>query len=517
MSAPAEASDDIAALARGGRTNFFGFLLRLAARLPFLFIAGRLYGPELLGRFAYAVLIVEFAAQIATLGLKRGLAQQLSATEKPHVCVVADGMLVAFIASGIATAILVMVPQAMFPNSEIRGLEWLLPLIVFAIAGADVALAALAYRHNVRATVTARALVEPWTLSIAALGLWFVSSRDGLIIAYVISMVAALIASLWPLYKSYGIPRGWRPEPVTLWLLARRNTPLAAADAIEWGSRRLDIAILGLFFSPAVVGVYYVAQQVASLPQKLKTSFDPILGPVITQALADGDLKAVAAQVRQVGFWIIAAQAAVALTLGIPGEAVMGVVGPSFVGGTGALAFLLAAEVVAATAVVAESALVYIARHRNLMISALMVLIQGGLSILFILAMRERGWPPAYQAAGPAAALMLALGLASILKARLLRRLLGAPVQAWRWALVWAAAVAVLVGWIFTSLPQQLEWLELAVGMPMILLTFGTIIWMKGFTQDDRALFRMGKKDVEALEEEGPTLPPPRGAEPPVR
>jgi len=304
---------------------------------------------------------------------------------------------------------------------------------------------------------------------------------------------------------------------VTLWLLARRNTPLAAADAIEWGSRRLDIAILGLFFSPAVVGVYYVAQQVASLPQKLKTSFDPILGPVITQALADGDLKAVAAQVRQVGFWIIAAQAAVALTLGIPGEAVMGVVGPSFVGGTGALAFLLAAEVVAATAVVAESALVYIARHRNLMISALMVLIQGGLSILFILAMRERGWPPAYQAAGPAAALMLALGLASILKARLLRRLLGAPVQAWRWALVWAAAVAVLVGWIFTSLPQQLEWLELAVGMPMILLTFGTIIWMKGFTQDDRALFRMGKKDVEALEEEGPTLPPPRGAEPPVR
>ena len=52
---PGAADDDIAALAKGGRTNFFGFLLRLAARLPFLFIAGRLYGPEALGRFAYAV------------------------------------------------------------------------------------------------------------------------------------------------------------------------------------------------------------------------------------------------------------------------------------------------------------------------------------------------------------------------------------------------------------------------------------------------------------------------------
>ena len=55
--------EDIQALAKGGRTNVFGFMLRLAARIPFLFIAGRLYGPEALGRFAYAILIVEFANQ----------------------------------------------------------------------------------------------------------------------------------------------------------------------------------------------------------------------------------------------------------------------------------------------------------------------------------------------------------------------------------------------------------------------------------------------------------------------
>ena len=68
---------DLKALAKGGRTNVFGFVLRLAARIPFLFIAGRLYGPEALGRFAYAILIVEFVAQLATLGLRRGLAEAL--------------------------------------------------------------------------------------------------------------------------------------------------------------------------------------------------------------------------------------------------------------------------------------------------------------------------------------------------------------------------------------------------------------------------------------------------------
>src|SRR5690349_6197889 len=392
--AAARPDDDIAALAKGGRTNFFGFVIRLLARIPFLFIAGQLYGPSLLGRFAYAVIVVELAAQLSTIGLKRGLAQQLSTTERPHSHVVADGLLCAFIASAVASGILIAFPQAMYPHNDIRDAEFLLPLVIFGIAGADVALAALAYRHDVASTVHVRAIVEPWVISLAAGALAFTYFvRDGLILAYVVSVVAGLATAFWRLIGSYGVPRGWRPNPAALLAVARQNVPLAAADAIEWGSRRLDIAILGLFVAPYWVGVYYIAQQVASVPQKLKTSFDPILAPVITQKLAEGDRKAVAKQVRQVGFWIIAAQASLALALGIPGEAVMGLVGKQFVGGTGALAFLLAAEVVAATAAVSEAALVYVARHRNLMISVFMIAVQATLTLAIILALEEVGWP----------------------------------------------------------------------------------------------------------------------------
>ena len=508
--ARAAPTDDIAALARGGRTNFFGFVLRLAARLPFLFIAGRLYGPELLGRFAYAVIVVELAAQLATMGLKRGLAQQLSTTDKPHVCVVWDGILAALIASAVASVILMLLPIAMFPKGDIRGAEWLLPLIIFGIAGADVALAALAYRHDVAATVHVRAIVEPWTISIAAGLLIFVSSRDGLIIAYVISIAAGLAAAFWRLIWSYGLPHGWKPNPAELLSVARKNMPLAAADAIEWGSRRLDIAILGLFVSPAVVGIYYVAQNVASLPQRLKTSFDPILAPVITQKLAEGDRKAVARQVRQVGFWIIAAQAAIALALGIPGEAVMGLVGPAFIGGTAALAFLLAAEVIAATAVVSESALVYVARHRNLLISLLMLGVQGVLTLAVMVVVPMLPLEPslvdAYRAAGAALALALSLGLASILKARLLCRLLDAPVQGWRWSLIWAAAAATVVGFAATQFPA---WVQLSLGIPLIMTAFGFTVWYRGFTEEDRVLFR--KQGPEE-----PTLPPPGMGKPPL-
>jgi O-antigen/teichoic acid export membrane protein len=508
VAAQPEPGDDIAALAKGGRTNVLGFLLRLAARLPFLFIAGRYYGADELGRFAYATIVIEFAAQLATMGLKRGLAHQLSTSDRDHACIVFDGLLAAFLASAAASAILMLFPGAMFPSGNISGVERFLPLIIFGIAGADVALAALAYRRDVAATVHVRALVEPWTLSIAAGALIFVAPDEGLFIAYVASIAAGLLTALWRLFASYGPPRGWQPHPAELITVARRNVPLAAADAIEWGSRRLDIAILGLFVSPAVVGIYYVAQNVASLPQKLKTSFDPILAPVITQKLAEGDRKAVARQVRQVGFWIIAAQAGVALALGIPGEAVMGLVGPAYVGGNGALAFLLFAEVVAATAVVSEAALVYVARHRNLLISLLMILVQALLTVAIILGVERLPVRvesvQAYQAAGAALALMLALGLSSILKARLLCRLLEAPVQGWRWPLMWAAGGATVVGFVATQVP---EWLELAVGMPAILVSFGIIVWYRGFTEEDRILFR---KDGP----ETPTLPPPGTSRP---
>ena len=512
--APDGGREDIAALAKGGRTNFFGFLLRLAARLPFLFIAGRYYGPELLGRFAFAVIVMELGAQLATMGLKRGLAQQLTTTDKPHVCVVWDGLASAFVASALASILLMIFPQAMFPAGDIRGAEWLLPLVIFGIAGADVALAALAYRHDVASTVQVRAIVEPWVISIAA-GAFALAAfhRDGLILAYVLSVVAGLATAFWRLFRSYGVPRGWRPDIKAINAVARRNYPLAAADALEWGSRRLDIFILGLFVAPYWVGVYYVAQQVASLPQKLKTSFDPILAPVITQKLAEGDKPAVARQVRQVGFWIIAAQTGIALALGIPGAAVMGLVGPQFAAGAGALGFLLAAEAVAATAAVSESALVYVARHRNLLISLLMIAAQALFTVAIILTLEALRWPEdamrrqAFQAAGAAIGLMLALGLASVLKARLLAGLLGAPVQGWRWSLIWAAAAAILVGLAFAALPDRFEWSRLVIGMPLILLTFGYVIWRRGFTKEDRALFRRHGPEEATLPTPGTSAP----------
>jgi O-antigen/teichoic acid export membrane protein len=490
---PADDSDDLAALAKGGRTNTMGFVLRLIARIPFLIIATRLYGPDALGRFASALVLIDIIALVCSLGEKRGLAQRLSEgagdDRSKEANVVYDGIALSLLYSGVAAVVLWLFPAPMFPNGMNSPADMWLIAAIPAFAITEILLAAQAYRFDIATTVRARAVVEPWVISIGA-GVFFYlpGTRDsGLAFAFIASVYAGLMTAAWPFLRTFGLPQDWRPRPRKFAAMSARAFPLIGADAIEKGTRLLDIFILGLFAPPAAVGIYYAAQQIASLPQKLKTSFEPILSPVITKNLRDGNFAAIAAQVRQVGFWIIAVQAGIALMLALPGEAVMGLWGPEYVAGTAALTFLLAAEVAASTSVVAESVLVYIARKRNLAISVGIIVLQAALTMGLITLVKRLELGQGFTAAGAAAALMLALGASSLIKALLLKSLLKAPVSNWRWPLVYAAAAAVVVGMAAKLLP---EWAELLIGVPAIAGVYGYVIWRRGFGPEDRVLFR---------------------------
>ncbi|EAQ27637.1 membrane protein [Erythrobacter sp. NAP1] len=496
-------NDDMETLAKGGRTNTLGFVLRLLGGIPFLFVGFRLYGVDEMGRFAAAFVVIEIFALICALGEKRGLAQRLTEGAEDHegspTNLVFDGMLTSLLFSLVACALLITFPVIIFPSGTNSEFDMWMIAAIPAFALTEILLAAQAYRYDIATTVRARAVVEPWTKSILVAGLFFVPAlaSGGIALAFLASIYAALVTAAWSFFRTYGWPKGWRPRPRYLAKMTARALPLIGADVIERGTRLLDVFLLGQATSAATVGIYWFAKEVVSLPQKLKSSFEPILSPVITKNLKIGNMDAIAAQVRQVGFWIIALQFGIALMLAIPGEAVMGLGGPAIVGGTGALAILLAAEVVASMAVVSESVLVYIARKRNLLISVGVITLQAALTIGFIWLAQEMGWGEGFQAAGAALALFFALGTSSLVKALVLKTLLKAPVSNYRAALVYAAAPAVLVGFLFTEFTP--EWVELAIGGPLILVVYMWVIWKRGFEESDKVLFRKNAKLPEEI------------------
>lgn len=487
---PDRAAAETAALAKGGRTSFLGYVLRLVARLPFLFIAGRLYGAESLGRFAYATMVVELVAMLATLGLKRGLAEDLARRHDAQAHALADALAATLLASLVGAALLVAVPELVFPATRLHPLDRWFALIIPFIALADVGLAGLAYHHDLAAQVRARSIIEPWVLSIAALALAFTAVKsDGMLIAYLLSMAAAWAAVMVPLRARFGWPAGWRLRPAVLWRQVRRNLPLAGADLAEWGARRLDIFILGRLAGAEVVGIYYVAQQIASLPHRLKSSFDPILGPVLARNLAAGNLAKVAGHVRQISFWVATVQLGVVLCLGISGRAGMGLFGPVFAGGALVLVALLLVELFAAQAAVAEGALIYVAPGPNLAWSLAGLGGQAGLTIWLV---------PQFAgvAAGVAAAAALAAAalLQSVAKSRLLARRLGHPVSGWRLPLLLSALPALGVGVAVLRTPEAIQ---LTIGQIGIAGTFGFLIWRFGFKGADRLLFARRLKKLE--------------------
>ena len=473
-----------AILARGGRTSFGGFVLRLLARMPFLFVAGRLYGSSAVGRFGYAILIVELTAQLATIGLKRGLAEELAHARAPHADTLADALLLGAGLAALGAALLMALPMLVFPGGAVTPLDRFFPLVALAVVVSDISLAGLAFRHDIAAQVRARSIIEPWTLTLVSVPAFYLVGRsDGLLVAYAASMLAAVSASLVPCVRTFGLPRRWRPSFVRLMALAKLNAPLAGADVADWGSRRLDFFLLGRFASPEVTGIYFVAQNIASLAAKLKNSFDPILAPLLATSLARGDTAAAAGHVRQVAFWILAAQFAVVLALGMTARASMGLFGPAFAHGAAVLAVLLTVELLASQGAVAEAALIYVRRKSNLAIAIAGLVVQTLVTLVFV---------GQYGGLAAAGGLAVAVLLVSIAKSWLLRRELGASVSGWRIALVLAAVPAFGVGFGVQHLP---EWAQLSAGLVAILGTFGALVWWLGFGPADRLLFRRGQAE----------------------
>jgi O-antigen/teichoic acid export membrane protein len=476
---------DRAALARGGRTNFLGFLLRLAARFPFLVLAARLYGAGELGRFAYATMAAELAAALAVFGLKRGLAGELARGRTgaqpdaaADAAVVADALVVGLVLATAATGVLLAFPQLLFPNGMAHGGQRWLALVVPFITISDITLAALAFRHRIGAAVTARSMVEPWVLTLSGVALAFTPLKpSGLLIAYFLSMVAACVFSVRPALRQFGRPTAWRPSAGRSTAIARRAAPLAGAETIEWATRRLDMFILGRFVGAEGVGIYYVAQQVATLAGRVRSSFDPVLAPTLSTALSANRRSEAAAHIRQVGFWLLAFQLPIVLALALPGEGVLGLFGPAFATGAAVLALLLLAELAAAAASISEMALIFLAPRRNLIVSGGGLAVQAALSLVLVPLLG--GW-------GAALALAAALLLVAVSKQLLLGRALGEPVNIWRWSLPAAAVPAVALGLAARQLPELPEML---IAIPGILAVFGYSIWKLGFGTEDRLLF----------------------------
>ena len=286
-------------IARGAGSNAASFVIRFGARAAFLWVAARLYGAAPYGVFSMASTMVELAAPVAGLGLRRmifpWLEQEAGTRGAPHVLM--DALLLTVLASAVVTACVWLGVMALPAGAISAPLRLALIALAPAVLGqalADVAFAATRWTHRMRYEVLGRGLVEPYALTAVTVAAWFTgATAHGLILGYAAASAMVAVFALWSARHCLGtfdIAR-WRPAP----LRARLRSLLSPAgtDFLVALSQRIDLVLVGFLLGDAPAGIYNVLRQLRTPILQVRQAFDGILTPLTARTMhADGDVRA---------------------------------------------------------------------------------------------------------------------------------------------------------------------------------------------------------------------------------
>lgn len=354
---------DIRDVVRGAVASFFGFGGRLIARALLMVLAGRVYGIEALGVLGQVAAITEISAAVGVIGLKRGLLDQLSYESENGRSVEARivealGLALAF-AVGISILLLFAWPLVLSDGRIAAFLFFAVPVIVFT----EIALTAVKYKRIIRWDVWARGIAEPWGFLLFASLVYFAfgASEAGLVLAYVGSIFAGGALAAIGLLNTYGLAGLAKSKPSLKKSLAipQRSAAVALTDIGVMALRRLDLIVMSLFVGPSGAGLYYMVQQLASVPQKVNALFEPMMSPVIARLHNRMDGEKIRNNLVGVCRWIFIIQLAITIPIIAFGDIILSVFGAEFAAGGVVLAIVLTAELLDGAFITTETPLVF--------------------------------------------------------------------------------------------------------------------------------------------------------------
>lgn len=300
--------------------NLFGFVIRLGARLPFLFVVAFLYGKENFGQYLFAVTGVETLTVLFLFGFKRSIFQFLgvagvsSDKEKLNNIVVVAILVCLSIGFFVLTSIYIFYSYFLktVDNSMLFSLLLLLPTsLLYSVS--DILLTATRAVKIVRYEVVAKSIIEPYSLTILSVILFYAGfSEYGLLIAYWLMNIVILFYTIYVYLKTIAgdsFRLNFRSNPFfsEIGVILKRSFPVAIDDILMVLMLRVDVYFLAALARPEVLGIYGICLQIITIVKKIKQSFDPILEPVIANSIKTENLSNVAtelARVSNVIFWI---------------------------------------------------------------------------------------------------------------------------------------------------------------------------------------------------------------------
>jgi len=374
---------DIRDIFRGAVASLFGFSGRLIARVILMIVAGRIFGMGSLGELGQVAAISEITAAICVMGLKRSLLDQMSAEEEakriPERRIV-EALALTVTVAALAALALTLVWWFLFPERHD-----LLPILFFAapsIVIADVTLTATKFKRIIRWDVWSRCIAEPWGFLLLTLLFWGLDMKEsGLLIAYVGSTIIAAsvgLAGLLNVYKWSGLI-GSKPRISSWPYIFKKSIPLGITDISIMSLRRMDLIILSLITGAEGAGIYFMIQQLVTVPHKVYSLFEPMLSPVIARLHNRQDGTRIRDNLLGVCRWVFIIQLAITIPMAVFGDNLLGLFGPEFIIGATALTIILIAELIDGSFLSVETPILFAKPLAPPILLIVTLLLQAGL------------------------------------------------------------------------------------------------------------------------------------------
>jgi O-antigen/teichoic acid export membrane protein len=317
--------------------NLAGFLVRLSARVPFLYIAGELYGRSKYGEYVLVIAVADTFALLASFGFHRSISTFIHARTSSeegfvirHVLILTAGI-GALLASVVITFADVIVATLNVPHAS-RLLQFASTTIPVA-ALTEILLAAAAVRRVIRYEIYSRSMMEPAALTLAAFAFFLLDFQGfGLVAAYVVAKCAAAFVVAFSFSRLFGVSflRGTNWDLLYFRKLLSHSAPTSLHELIGVIMTRIDVFAVGFFFSNATVGLYAMAQQFVTVIEKVSLSFYSMLMPLLSDALRTSNVTRVYVQVSAVAMRACLFQLPIAAVFVFFGDVLLSLVGREF-------------------------------------------------------------------------------------------------------------------------------------------------------------------------------------------
>ncbi len=328
-------------IAWGAIVNLAGAVIR-SLRLILLLILGRLYGAEGIGLYLLAYATLDTLNKLAVMGLDQAI---LTHVARRYAAEDTDGMyetigqalFMSLTAALIVTTGLSLsapwLAHAFFGKPELalafRVMAWTLPFwaISAVLLFATRALRVMHYE------VIAKGTVEPLIILGLALGFYALGwGPGGLWAAVLISAMAGAGTAVYTFSCKFSLLRLWRGLWVApgRWALYRFAMQIGSVELVSELLKRIDMFLVGRYLTADILGIYGIAQELASAIKKIRQAFNPIFVPVISAAHQKRDRAAMQHQYANVTRWILILNACILGSIILAGEPLMRLFGAEF-------------------------------------------------------------------------------------------------------------------------------------------------------------------------------------------